>query len=128
MKTSHLLVTLIAGATLPFIALVAQDSGKTETTDQQQQQSAGTMKMKAMCQGPMMSNWRDQDAELDRLIGEMNNAPADKKLDAVAAILTKLDEQRKAMHEQMQSMMSADSKQAMNMCRMVMGMEIKAEH
>ena len=38
-------------------------------------------------------------------------------LDAVAAVVTKLVEQRKAMHEQMQKMMSANEKDAMGMCR-----------
>lgn len=70
-----------------------------------------------------MSNWKEQDAELDKLVAEMNSAPADKKLDAVAALLTKLVVQRKEMHEQMQKMMSADEKQAMGMCRMMMGMK-----
>ena len=76
----------------------------------------------------MMSNWKDQDAELDKLVTEMNSAPADKKLDAVAAVVTKLVEQRKAMHEQMQKMMSANEKEAMGMCRMMMGMEMKGDH
>ena len=70
----------------------------------------------------MMSSWREQDAELDKLVAEMNSAPADKRLDAVAAVLTKLVEQRKAMHEHMQKMMSAKPKDAMGMCRM-MGMD-----
>ena len=51
----------------------------------------------------------------------MNSASADKKLDAVAAVVTKLVEQRKAMHEQMQKMMSANEKEGMGMCRMMMG-------
>jgi hypothetical protein len=127
MKTNHLLVTLIA-VIFPLTAIVAQDSGKVETSDQKQQQSADTMKMKCMGKGPMMSNWKDQDVELDKLVAEMNSAPADKKLDAVAALLTKLVEQHKTMHEQMQKMMSTDGKQAMNMCRMMMGMEMKGEH
>jgi hypothetical protein len=63
------------------------------------------------------------DAELDKLVAEMNSAPADKKLDAVAAVLTKPIEQRKAMHEQMQKMMSANEKEGMDMCRMMMGMD-----
>ena len=73
--------------------------------------------------GKMMSNWKEQDAELDKLVAEMNNAPAEKKLDAVAAVLTKLVEQRKAMHEQMRKMMSANKKEGMGMCRMMMGMD-----
>ena len=35
MKTTHLLATLLAAA-LPLTAIVAEDSGKTETTDQKQ--------------------------------------------------------------------------------------------
>ena len=61
-----------------------------------------------MGKGQMMSNWKNQDAELDKLVAEMNSASADKKLDAVAAVVTKLVEQRKAMHEQMQKMMGMD--------------------
>ena len=59
----------------------------------------------------MISNWKDQDAELDKLVAEMTSAPADKKLDAVAAVLSKLVEKRKAMHEQMQKMMTANKKE-----------------
>jgi hypothetical protein len=69
--------------------------------------------------GKMMSNWKDQDAELDKLVAEMKSAPADKKLDAAAAVLTKLVEQRKAMHEHMQKMMSANEKEGMGICRMM---------
>ena len=121
MKTTHLLATLIA-ATLPLTAIPAEDTG--ETTDQKQEQSSDTMGMK----GKMMSNWKDQDAEVDKLVAEMNAAPADKKLDAVAAVLTKLVEQRKAMHEHMQKMMSANEKEGMGMCRMMMGMDKEGDH
>ena len=128
MKTTQLLATLIA-ATLPLAAIVAEDAGKTETTDQKQDQSSKMMGMKSMMgKGQMMSNWKDQDAELDKLVAEMNSASADKKLDAVAAVVTKLVEQRKAMHEQMQKMMSADENERMRMCRMMMGMDMGGEH
>jgi hypothetical protein len=127
MQPNHLLVTLVA-ATFPLISIVAQDSGKAEMSSQRKQQSADTLKMKCMGKALMMSSWKDQDAELDKLVAEMNSAPADKKLDAVAALLTKLVEQRKTMHEQMQQMMSADGQQAINMCRMMMGMQMKGEH
>ena len=66
MKTTHLLATLIA-ATLPLTAIPAEDTG--ETTDQKQEQSSDTMGMK----GKMMSNWKDQDAEVDKLVAEMNS-------------------------------------------------------
>ena len=79
MKTTHLLATLIA-ATLPLAAIVAEDSGKTETGDQMQEQNTGMM-----AKGQMMANWKEQDVELDKLVAEMNSAPADKKFDAVAS-------------------------------------------
>jgi hypothetical protein len=127
MKAKHVFVSLIV-ASLPLATIFAEDPGKTETTDQKQQQSSDMMEMKDMGKGPMMSNWKEQDAELDKLGAEMNSAPAEKKLDAVAALLTKLVEQRKAMHEQMQKMMSAGEKEAMGMCRMMMGMMNEGEH
>ena len=117
MKTTHLLATLLA-ATLPLTAIVAEDSGKTETTDQKQEQSSDMKGMTGMNKGQMMSNWKDQDAELDKLVAEMNSASADKKLDAVATVLSKLVEQRKAMHEQVQEMMTGNDKKGMAMCRM----------
>ena len=122
MKTIHLLAALIA-ATLPLTAALAEDTAKTETTDQQREQSSDTTGIKGIDMGQMMSNSEDQDAQIDKLVAEMNSASADKKLDAIAAVLTKLVEQRKAMHEQMRKMMSADNKEGMGMCRMMMGME-----
>ncbi|MEI6350660.1 MAG: hypothetical protein WCP06_06090 [Verrucomicrobiota bacterium] len=60
----------------------------------------------------MADEMKAQDAELDRLAAEMNAATGEKKVDAVAAVLNKMIEQRKAwharmeqMHEKMQGMM-----------------------
>ena len=117
------MATLIAAATLPLTTIPAEDTGQTETPTQKQEQSSEPMGMK----GKMMSNWKDEDVELDKLVAEMNGAPADKKLDAIAAVLTKLVEQRKAMHEHMQKMMSAKPKDAMGMCRMMMGMDNESD-
>jgi hypothetical protein len=125
MKTTHLLAALVA-ATLPLTVL-AEDTAKIETTGQNQEQSSETTGMKGMDMGQMMSDSKDQDAELDKLVTEMNSASADKKLDAIAAVLTKLVEQRKAMHEQMQKMMSANDKEGMSMCRM-MGCDHDGKH
>jgi fatty acid-binding protein DegV len=47
----------------------------------------------------------------DVTIHVVDSASADKKLDAVAAVVTKLVEQRKAMHEQIQKMISANEKE-----------------
>ena len=54
----------------------------------------------------------------------MNSAPPDKKVDAIAAVVTKLVEQRKAMHERMQKMMTEDGKDMMKMARMMMMMRM----
>ena len=111
MKTKYFLATLVA-ASLPLAAIVAEDSTKTETTDQQKEQSSDMAGMKGMtgicmmAKGQMMANLKEQDTELDQLLAEMNSAPADKKLDAVASVLNKLVQERKAMHEQMQKMMA----------------------
>jgi hypothetical protein len=127
MRATHILATLVA-VTLPIAAITAEDSSKTETSDQKQEQNSDMTGMKGMMgKGQMMSNWKDQDAELDKLVAEMSTAPADKKLDAIAAVVAKLVEQRKAMHEQMQEMMSANEKEGMGICRMMMGMDTGAD-
>src|SRR5271165_1241835 len=128
MKTTSLLAIFVAVA-LPLAAITAEDPSKTEATDQKQEQGSDMKEMKGMmgkCQ--MMSNLKDQDADVDKLVAEMNNAPADKKLDTVVAVLNKLVEQRKAMHEQMQKMMSGNEKKGMGMCRMMMGMDMGDDH
>ena len=127
MKTKYLLAALVA-ATLPLTTTFAEDTVKTETTDQTPEQNSDAAAMKGMDMGQMMSNSKDQDAELDKLVAEMNSAPADKKLDAIAAVLTKLVDQRKTMHEQMQKMMSANDKEGMGMCRMMMGCDQGGKH
>ena len=130
MKTTHLVATLIAAA-LPVAAIVAEDSSKTDATDQKQEQNSDMMGMKGMMgKGQMMSSWKEQDAELDKLVAEMNNAAPEKKLDAVAALVTRLVEQRKAMHERMQNLMSANEREGMAMCWMMMGMNTQghSEH
>jgi hypothetical protein len=121
MKTTHLLATLVA-ASFPLTAIVAEDSGRTETTDQKHEQSCGMMGMKGMDKGGMMSNWEDQDRALDKLVEEMNSATPDKKVEAVAAVLNQLIEQRKATRQQMQKLMAANRNGMIEMCRMMMNM------
>jgi hypothetical protein len=121
MKSTQVLAAIVA-VTLPFAIVSAEDAAKPDSGDQKNEQNSNQMEMMGMNKGQMMSSWKDQDAELDKLITAMNDAPPDKKVDAIAAVLTKLVEQRKAMHEQMQAMMAANMKAQMNMCRMMMGM------
>jgi biopolymer transport protein ExbD len=120
MRATHLL-TVIFAATLPFAIVSAEDTAKPDA-DQKNEQNSNQMVMMDMNKGQMMSSWKDQEVELDKLVAEMNSASADKKVDAIAAVLTKLVEQREAMHEQMQTMMAENVKAQMNMCRMMMGM------
>ena len=77
-----------------------------------------------MDMGKMMSNWKDQEAELDKLVADMNSAPSDKKVDAIAAVVTKLVEQHKAVHERMQKMMTEGGNEMMKMGRMMMMMRM----
>src|SRR5258707_9290511 len=117
MKTTYLFATLVAAA-LPLGALTAEDSNKPEATPQKQEQNSDMMGMKGMMgKEQMMSYWKDQDAELDKLVAEMNSASADKKIEAVVTVLNKLVQQRKAMNEQMKKMMSSTEKQGRGRCR-----------
>ena len=87
--------------------------------------------MKGMIQGDksrmtemhqkMEAEMKAQDAELDRLVAEMSAATGDRKVDAVAAVVAKLVEQRKAMHSQM-SGMHGDMMDAMECCKSGKGM------
>ncbi|MDD2676069.1 MAG: hypothetical protein PHP75_01160 [Methylacidiphilaceae bacterium] len=43
---------------------------------------------------------REQDDELERLLGELHGASRDKKIDLLSRIVTRLIEQRKAFHEE----------------------------
>jgi hypothetical protein len=54
----------------------------------------------------------------------MNSAPSDKKVDAIAAVVTKLVEQHKAIHERMQKMMTEGGKDMVKMGRMMMMMRM----
>lgn len=114
------LVTVLVAAALPIAAVIAQDSATQPTAQKEEQSLGSTGKDQMMCQ-----NWSQQDAELDQLISAMNSASPDKKLDAIAAVVAKLAEQRKASHEQMAKMMSADEKTGMTMCQMMMGVNMK---
>ena len=110
-------------AAITLAPVSAEDTTKPEATDQTKEQTDCCMgmmgkdmgNMMGMDMGNMMSKWKDQEAELDKLVADMNSAPSDKKVDAIAAVVTKLVEQRKAMHEGMQKMMSEGGKDMMKM-------------
>lgn len=55
----------------------------------------------------MMADMKEQDAQLAGQIAEMNRAPEDKKLDLMAAIVTRMAAQRTAMNARMETMHEA---------------------
>ena len=81
----------------------------------------------------MMAEVKAQDAELAAQVANMNSAPADKKLDLLAAIVTRLVEQRAAMNARMETMRGdmmqhkEMGKDSMSEHPMMKGMEEKPE-
>ncbi len=81
----------------------------------------------------MMADMKAQDAELTAQVAKMNSAPEDKKLDLIAAVVTRMVEQRIAMDarmakmqdEMMQHMMQhmQMGKESMSQCPMMKGMK-----
>jgi hypothetical protein len=114
-------------ATIALAPASAEDTTKPEAADQTKQQKdccMGMMGKVGMDMGNTMSKWKDQEAELDKLVSDMNSAPSDKKVDAIAAVVTKLVEQHKAVHERMQKMMTERGDEMMKMGRMMMMMHM----
>lgn len=85
----------------PLQSLSAEPVKGKSMTKAQLMDSCREMKEK---QEKMMAEMKAQDAELTAQVGEMNSAPADKKLDLLAAVLTRLVQQNTAMHERMEKM------------------------
>ena len=115
MKSKYVLTLAIAAA-LPAIALIAQ-------VPPHGPMKGMVSKMMETHQN-MEAEMKAQDVELDRLCAEMNSAPADKKLDAVAAVVAKLVEQRKTMHSRI-SGMPGSMMSTMECCRR--GMEMMGQ-
>lgn len=91
-----LIGALLAGTALP---LAAQTNGTTGETNQPSRHE----RWKAMHQ-QMAAEIKAQDAELEQLVTQMNNAPEAQKADAVAAVVTKLVEDRLALHQQLENL------------------------
>ena len=125
MKKNFLLAAITATA-IPLATVFAENAASPTPAEQTEEENSCCMDMMGMRQGnmmrmmgmmSMMSNWKEQDTELDKLVATMNSAPSDKKVDAIAAIVAKLVEQRKAMHEAMLKMIG---REMMKMGRMMM--------
>lgn len=102
-----LVSALLIGASLPAVAqLTPSDTTPSDTTGETNQWSGhhmGHEHWKAMHE-QMAAEIKAQDAELEQLLTQMTNAPAAQKLDAVSAVVSKLVEDRLAMHQKMESM------------------------
>lgn len=106
MKSTHIFAIIVAAA-LPGAVLLAQP-GPPWTKDNPAKMSEMDQKMEA--------DMKAQEAELDKLVADMNAATGDKKMDAMAAVVSKMVEQRKAMHRNMAGM-HMDMKGAMECCK-----------
>ena len=90
MKTTLILTIAIAVA-LQGTTLLAQDPSGMQGMDKQKHRELMPMHEK------MMEKQKTQDAEIDKLLIDINNATGDKRVDAIVVVLNKLVEQRKAM-------------------------------
>jgi cell division protein FtsL len=75
--------------------LFAEDPSPMQGMDKQKHREMMPMHAK------MMEEQKVQDAEIEKLQAEMNAATGEKRVDAIVAVINKLVEQRKAMHEKM---------------------------
>ena len=66
------------------------------------------------------SDQSSQNAELNKLLTEVNTAPTDQKISAIVTLLNKLVEQRKATNEQAQQTPAPKKDMGMCMCSEMM--------
>src|SRR3974377_925899 len=88
MKTK-LILAIAAAAILPVAGIAAQECASDQST---------------------------QNAELNKLLTEVNTAPADQKISAIVTLLNKLVEQRKVTNEQAQQTPAPKKEKGMCMC------------
>ena len=121
MKIRHSFLILLTAA-LPTLATMAEDTAKTETANSQTtsdaQNKTSTEKDQMACKSDTTT------ADLDKLIADMNGASADKKVDAIAAVVTKLAQELKAQQPSGTNATSSE-KSGMDMCQMMMGTMMK---
>jgi len=101
MKT-HMNTKLVVGSILTLILALLMWSPALQSAEHPDH-PAGKAATKS-CQAmqvqklEMMEHLQAQDAELAKQVARMNRAPADKKVDLMAAILTQMVKQRSVMH------------------------------
>jgi cell division protein FtsL len=94
MKSTRILSVVIEGL-LQSSMLFAQTPSGMQGMDKQKHREMMPMHEK------MMEEQKKQDAEIDKLAAEMNAATGEKRVDAIVAVVNKLIEQRKEMHQEM---------------------------
>ena len=91
MKTSSAIAITIVAA-FQSARLLAQEPGGMQGMNQQKHHELMPIHAK------IMEKQKAQDAELDKLLAEMNSATGEKRIDTIVAVLNKLVEQRKEMN------------------------------
>jgi hypothetical protein len=101
MKTIHKLPVLVAllGLLAAPAALRAEDMKCACMKEHAE-------KMKPM-ENKMEAQMKAEAAELDKLVNEMNASTGDKKMEAMSAVLNKMVQTHKAMHDKMAAMHAA---------------------
>ena len=89
-----LISALLTGAALPLCAQQTQPGEMNETRRQEWKEFHQQMSAKI----------KQQDAELEKLVTQMNHAPKNQKTDAIAAVVNKMVEDRLANHKQWETM------------------------
>ena len=87
----HIGIFLLAASLTP-VALSAQQPGRPDSAMMMNHET-------------MMQQVQAADARMDRLVGEMNRATGQKKVDAMAAVINELVAQRKQMRSHMMQIM-----------------------
>jgi hypothetical protein len=130
-----------SGLTLA-LALAIWSPLQAQSASHMEEEKMAEAKMTDRCQEmmehkqKMMADMKAQDAELTAQVAKMNSAPQDQKLDLIAAVVTRMVEQRIAMDERkakmhdemMQHMMQhmQMGKESMTKCPMMKGMDEKS--
>ena len=143
MKKQTLTNFLIRFTLALALALAIWSPLQSQATEPMKGKSITDSKMMEGCQEmmkkkqEMMAEMKAQDVELAAQVEKMNSAPSDKKLDLTAAVVTRMVEQRTAMHarkaemqeEMMTHMMQhmQTGKSPMSQCPMMKGMKSSDE-
>ena len=112
---------ILLTAALPILATMAEEPGKTETTNSQT--TSNVQNKTSTGEDQMACKCSTTTTDLDKLVADMNGATADKKVDAIAAAVTELAQALKT--QQQSGATTTSEKSGMDMCKMMMGMNMK---